>query len=1067
MSDLTLHSVLQNDEAFTTLMTYYEEPRVSGPLRLKLDTGSGGNTLPLRTYKQMFGDIPISEILTPEPNVRLTSYSDNEIRCVGSIQLKIKTAKQNDFSTEKFYVVDVPGPAILGLPTCRSLKLIHINSVDKNAEAQPAVTTINAKKEQPLHTPPPGIRINSIDELKKWFPDCFDGIGCFSGEEELHLKPDAIAHIDAPRRCAIHLKDKVRDELDKMEELGVINKITHHTDWCSSMTCTTKKDGSLRLCLDPQRLNQALKRCPHKIPTVEEVTPAFNNAKYITKLDAKAGYWSIKLKQAAQELTTFRTPFGRYCFTRLPFGLCVSQDLFQQHMDRIISRCEGCVGISDDIAIVGSSEEEHDRRLIAFLNVARDEGLMLNSAKCTIKSNRITFFGRVYSDKGVSPDPAKVEDIVNMPNPQDKQDIQRFMGMVTFLSTHIPNLSSHTAALRDLIKKDSVFVWEESHQRAFDDLKNLVASNISLKYFNPSVETTIEVDASMKGLGATLIQNGAPVAFASKALTQTQANYSNIERECLAVIYGIQRFHTYVYGKHFTVTSDHKPLEMIFKKPIHRAPPRLQRMIIKVLGYDFDVQYQKGSTVILADALSRAPNPSKNQEVELDINVDSIITTKLDLMNFSNDKQAQIREETSRDPVMRELLQTIYTGWPNHIQQLPTSLREYWNYRDELAIESGIIFKGKQVLIPTPLRADILTQLHYGHQGIEKTRHLARETVYWPRINKDVETLCKSCDLCQEMQPKQAKEPLHMHEKPSEPWIKLGTDLFQINERNYLIIADYFSRYPVIKELSSTTAASVIKATKETISLFGCPREIVSDNGPQYLNEYDQFCSEWGITHTTSSPRHPQSNGFIERQIRYLKPIIRKCIKTGSDLNLAMINVRATPLDNIMPSPAELLFKRQLSTVLPLRQTTTTPQVYKDHLTQASNNQKRYADTHCRELPPLINNQNVRVWDGRYNKWSPAKVINKHSDRSYIIETENNRLLRRNRRQLREVEIDKQVTFKDSNPHEPATTTQTENNTQTPATPTSILKKPVNQQPNTTRSGRVVRIPERYKDNAQ
>ena len=250
-----------------------------------------------------------------------------------------------------------------------------------------------------------------------------------------------------------------------------------------------------------------------------------------------------------------------------------------------------------------------------------------------------------------------------------------------------------------------VFQWDETHQHAFVCLKELVSSSISLVYYNPHDDTTLEVDSSMKGMGAVIVQNQAPVAF---AITQTQSNYSNLERECLAVVHGIRRFNHYLFGKPFVVVTDHKPLEMIFRKPIHRAPLKLQRMMIKIIGYDFQVKYCEGKSMVLADTLSRAPNMAKTSEVELDVSVDSTIITQDDFMNFTADKVVLIRNETNCDPVLHELTQIIYTGWPDEIKDLPHELREYWNYHDELALEKGIIFKGKQVIIPKPIQEDIM-----------------------------------------------------------------------------------------------------------------------------------------------------------------------------------------------------------------------------------------------------------------------------------------------------------------------------------------------------------------------
>ena len=183
-----------------------------------------------------------------------------------------------------------------------------------------------------------------------------------------------------------------------------------------------------------------------------------------------------------------------------------------------------------------------------------------NSAKCVIKASEISFFGRKYTSNGLFPDPKKVEDIIQIPIPADKQDLQRFLGMVNFIAPHLPQLSQLTSPLRDLLKELTPWTWDDDHQTIFEKVKQLVSTNISLQYYDPNEEVQLEVDASIKGLGAAFVQNNKPVAFASKALTSAQVNYSNIERECLAVVYGIQRFHHYLYGRPFTVISDHKPV---------------------------------------------------------------------------------------------------------------------------------------------------------------------------------------------------------------------------------------------------------------------------------------------------------------------------------------------------------------------------------------------------------------------------------------------------------------------------------------------------------------------------
>ena len=232
-----------------------------------------------------------------------------------------------------FYIVDVPGPVILGLSTCDALNLV----------------TINCQLESMVTTP---VKVTSVQDLMNMYPGQFDTVGKFTEPTKIRLKEDAEPHVDRPRKCNINLKPKIEAELKQMEDTCIIRKVREHTDWCSIIVYSTKSVGSLRICLDPKRLNESIKRGSHKMPTLEGINPAFVGAKHFGKLDAKARYWRVQLEEQSQLLVIFRTPFGRYCYQRLPFGLCVSQDIFQQRMDEILESLEGCVGIAD-ICIFG------------------------------------------------------------------------------------------------------------------------------------------------------------------------------------------------------------------------------------------------------------------------------------------------------------------------------------------------------------------------------------------------------------------------------------------------------------------------------------------------------------------------------------------------------------------------------------------------------------------------------------------------------------------------------------------------------------------------------------------
>jgi hypothetical protein len=461
-----------------------------------------------------------------------------------------------------------------------------------------------------------------------------------------------------------------------------------------------------------------------------------------------------------------------------------------------------------------------------------------------------------------------------MPSPKSKEDLQKLFGLMTYMGVFIPRLSAQSHVLRDLLKKETPFIWESNHQEAFEKMKLCISEDSLIAYYDVTKPVTLEVDASMKGLGACLVQDGRPIIFASKTLTQAQSNYSNIEREMLGVMYGVERFHTYLYGRRFTIVTDHQPLENICGKPITAAPPRLQRMLLRIQGYDYTVVYRPAEQLTVPDVLSRLPNPRRSETVELDIRVDDL---DLDFIHFNQRKQ--LKQETQRNPVLSALSEVIFNGWPDKITELPRDVRPFWAFRESLGIEDGVIFKGKRVLVPDSMRSDILEQLHAAHQGIEKTRLLARETVYWPKINEDIDQVTRQCEMCREYQPPNRREPLIPLEVPSKPWQILGTDIFEVNQIYYIIISDLFSKFPVIrKSRIPVTAAAIVNFFEEKCAMFGIPDEIRSDNGPQYTaHSFQMFCQQWGIVHTTSSPHFAQSNGFIENQIKYIKKSIIKC----------------------------------------------------------------------------------------------------------------------------------------------------------------------------------------------
>ena len=952
-----------SSEAYASIEIKYTEKRDAN-LHGKIDTGSQGNILPLRTYKKMYPDN--NKPLQPSKTT-LTAYNGTPIKQHGSIQLQCKY--KNKTASCEFFIADTDASVIFGLPLCLELGLVNLNY------------SITAQQTAP--------KITSTKQLQDEYPEQFTGLGRLPGTYKLHLKPDSTPKIHAPRRTPIQLRDQIKAELKRMIDLDVIKAVTTPTEWVSSLTYVMKTNGSIRMCLDPSDLNKALKRGRHHIPTMEELSYKFSGAKYFSKLDARSGYWSIVLDEPSQLLTTFNTPFGRYCFKRLPFGLSVSQDLFQAAMDDGLKDLPGVVSIADDIAVVGATEEEHDTNLRKLMERAQTIKLVFNPDKCQIKQSEIPFFGNIYTANGVMPDPKKVQAINDLKTPSSRSEIQSFLGLITYLAPYIPNLSSHTEPLRILMKENTPFQWQHEQEKSFEDLKQLICKANALTYFNPTKPTILQVDASQSALGAALIQGDKIVAYASKSLTETEGRYANIEREMLACVFGAERFHTYIFGQHFQIQSDHKPLETITKKPLTSAPARLQRMLLRLQRYDYEMVYRPGKEMVLADSLSRLPSTADHTEIDLN--------TQVCLIQFSNPRLDEIRNETKKDEVLSQILQYVLEGFPEHKHQMLPETRTFWNFRDQITIDNGILLNGHRVIIPASLKKSFLNDIHAGHLGVTKCQQRARTSIYWPNINKDIEQLVQYCDTCQQHQVTQPREQLMpvSSELPNIPWHTLSTDLFVFNGESYLIIADYMTKYPIVEKLGqSTTSQTIANITSKYLSLFGVPHSIISDNGPQFIgNPYKNLMEKLKITHVTSSPHHPQSHGFIERTIRTVKSMMRK---ETQNTDQALLILRTTPIGNNLPSPAELMFGRKISSNLPIRVKSPDHDGLREHREKSS---KEQSEKGGRAYTELEIDQPVYYQDVAKKSWHPGVIIGHGPQpRSYTLQcSQTKQMLRRNR----------------------------------------------------------------------
>ena len=691
------------------------------------------------------------------------------------------------------------------------------------------------------------------------------------------------------------------------------------------MVAAKKQDGNIRLCIDPHYLNLALKRSHYPLPVIEEILPELSKAKVCSKVDLKEGFLQVELDEESSKLTVFQTPWGRYCFHRMPFGITPAPEIFQMKLDQTLEGLKGVFKIADDIILItgqGETEreadEDHNRNLKSLLDRCRERNIKLNKKKFTFKCHDVQFIGHRLTKEGLKPDSAKVKAILSMKKPDDVAAVQRLMGMVKYLSKFLSDLSQICEPIRRPTHKDVPWFWTKEQNVAVDKIKEAVTSAPVLKYFDSNKPTEGSGDASSQGLGFVLTQEDHPVTYASRALTQAEQRYSQIEKELLAQVFGLEHNHQYAYGRRVILHTDHKPLVSISSKPLASAPKRLQRLLLRLQQYDTEIRYRPGREMYLADTLSRAYlslSPTDTQRSETEKEVESIHA--VDYLAISEQQLSEIKQETAKDPTLQTLKNVILRGWPENSSSVPKEVSEYFNVRDELAVQDGIIFKRQRCVIPKTLRQKVKEKIHRAHIGIQGCLRRAREVVYWPSMNQEITDYIELCDTCNMYASHPQREPLIVHDVPERPWQKVGCDIFTLDEKDYLCTVDYYSGYFEIDHLERKTARSIITRMKRHFSNHGIPNLLQSDKGPPFdSQEFRDFRAAYEFKLVTSSPNYPQSNGRVENAVKTTKQLMKKSKQAGTDFYLALLDWRNTPTEVVGCSPVQRLCGRRTRSLL-------------------------------------------------------------------------------------------------------------------------------------------------------
>ena len=582
--------------------------------------------------------------------------------------------------------------------------------------------------------------IDSTRDLQALFPNSFNCIGDMKGEYDIKTDPTVPPVQHSRQKVPIEYKEEIEKELAEMVQQRIITKQTEPTPWVSSLTYPKKVNGKLRICLDPKDLNKTVIHENHKAPTLEEIAHILMGATKFSKVDGNKAFFGMHLTEEASLLMMFNTHLRRYRFLHVPFGLKMSQDIFQMRMDDIVAQCPGVLAIHNDVFIYGKNDRDHD----------------------------------------------------------------------------------------------------------------------------------------------------------------TETHYANIERELLAIVYGCEKFHMYLYRRTFIVEMDHKPLEMISLKNLTVAPARLQRMLLHLQQYDLVITYWPGREMHLVDALSHLPSRT-NTEIKLDLQVDAI-----SMFAFSQRHLTKIAAETQWDPILSMVHRLTLNSWPDRQGRVSRAARFYWSFQDELSIDGDLLTKGEQVVIPPSCRDNIMADLYGSHGGINKAMDLARTCIYWPGMEADVTDYIKRCLTCIKCS-NLPVEMLQPHEVSPGPWVKIGVDFFQDHlGKKHLIVADYFSKFPYVFPVASTHHFKTINHLRELFAAEGVPTIVMSDNRPPFNGEeFRQFSHDFDFIHTTSSPHFHQSNGFIKAMVKKVKNTYKKMDGSPNAQARALLQLHDTPIMADLPSPAD------------------------------------------------------------------------------------------------------------------------------------------------------------------
>ena len=726
-----------------------------------------------------------------------------------------------------------------------------------------------------------------------------------------------------PRPVPFHLREVIFEQVDKMLKLGVIQE--SQSPWSSPVLLVPKHDGKYRFCIDFRKLNSLTRKDATPMPSIEDTFSQIGGSNVFTTLDLLSGFWQVGLSQQAREYTAFTVGNKHFEFIKMPFGLTGSPGTFVRLMSRVLQGLDNVLVYGDDVLIHSSSYDEHAKHLRAVLQRFKEAGLVANMKKCQFFKREVKFLGHVISEGQAAPMPDKVGSIEEFPTPKTKKQLQTFLGLAGYYRRFMPSFSSVAVPLYDLLRTKAQWAWNNLHESAFKKLKSLLTKEpVVLALPRTDQEFELFTDASDVGLGAVLSQNGHVVEYASRRLNPAERNYSVTERELLAMVWAIEKWKKYLFGKRFLLSTDHRPLT--FLKTVREPKGRIARWISRIQEYDFRLEHTPGKDNCVADCLSRAyatVDPLEHETLPEGMSPVCALMFYDDPKALANEQRNDLELGPVIDALQRRCKNEPTCGGQRRLYEIWKQL----SLSSEGVLTRSFTHRNNAVrvpVIPAAKRSQLIEQFHgSAHMGMEKTHDLLRINAYWPGMETDVQKFVSACKRCQLAKPmknvnKAPLQPIHTS-GPNEIWAMdiMGPLSYTSTGKRYILVAtDLFTRWIETVALPDQSAVSVARAFVENVVLrYGAPGSLLTDQGTNFESQLmGEICSLLNVKKIRTSVFHPRTDGQAERMNRTIKERITSLGGSWEEaLPVVTRSINCTVNSSTGFSPFQLVYGRHPS----------------------------------------------------------------------------------------------------------------------------------------------------------